>query len=349
MEKKKMKDNPMPEEGLEDEPKDGFRPNLKTLVEHVNILKRSKGMGWIEFENKVHVSQKTVSSWNPKTKDEKSQKGSASMPKLDKILKIADYFNVSIDWLLGFSTDRESSPVPVTYKEWIATIEKYLEDGAVKPFYRPELDYSGDDDEDAQEEMKAAIEKRMSGSFQSALPPSRAVPIEDDFRNYGYDPVYIYKPHPDSIYDVSEDMDGVYPDVLEITDTFLRTVIACLHYYKVNKPGKYYESFRESVIKQYGGKKVLKLDVYELRASTYLKETAQDRKLFKEYNTVSGRVFGKYKGIREINEKELGRIWKELEFWKEKWDGGKIKTVTQLRDEYFEKRDSQTAGDDAGL
>lgn len=323
----------------EEELKKKYEPNLKILVEHIDTLRKSKGMGWTAFEDEVRVSQKTVTSWSFETKAGKPKKGNVSMPKLDKILMIAEYFNVSIDWLVGLSTNRETSPVPITYKEWIIAIENYLGYGAVKPFYRPELGRSPDYDEDAQKEMesmKDAIKRRMSGGFQSDLPPTRAVPLEDDFRDY--QPGYTYTPHPDSIYDVSGDMDGVYPDILEIKDTFLRCLVACLHYYKENESEECYEIFRESVIKQYGNKKVLNLDVYELRADTYLKETAQDRKLFKKYNTVSESVFAEYKSIREINTKELDKIWKKLKFWKEKFDEGKIKTASQQRQEYFGKK-----------
>lgn len=316
-----------------------YKPNLKMLIEHIDTLRKSEGMDWTEFEDKVRVSQKVVSSWGVEKKDGKPKEGKVSMPKLGRILMIAEYFNVSIDWLVGLSANREHSPVPITYKEWIIAIENYLGYGAVKPFYRPELGKSPDYDEDTQkamESMKDAIEKRMSGGFRSDLPPTRGIPLEDDFRDY--QPGYTYTPPSDSIYDVSEDMDGVYPDILEIKDTFLRCLVACLHYYKENESGECYEIFRESVIKQYGNKKLLNLDVYELRADTYLKETAQDRKLFQKYNTVSEIVFAKYKSIREINTKELGKIWKQLEFWKEKLDEGKIKTKSQKGQEYFEKK-----------
>lgn len=318
-----------------------YEPNLKMLIEHIDTLRKSKGKGmdWIEFENEVKVSQKVVSSWSVEKKDGKPKEGKVSMPKLGRILMIAEYFNVSIDWLVGLSANREPSPVPITYKEWIIAIENCLGYGAVKPFYRPELGRSPDYDEDTQKSMEAmedAIEKRMSGGFRSDLPPTREIPLEDDFRDY--QPGYTYTPPSGSIYDVSGDMDGVYPDILEIKDTFLRCLVACLHYYKENESGGYYEIFRESVIKQYGNKKVLNLDVYELRVPAHLKETSEYKKLLNGYNTVSESVFAKYKSIREINTKELGKIWKRLESWKEKVNEGKIKTVSQLRQKYFEKK-----------
>ena len=124
-------------------------------------------------------------------------------------------------------------------------------------------------------------------------------------------------------------MDGTYPDILEIKDTFLRCIIACLYYYKENGLEEYYKSFREHIINTYGKKEVLNLDVYELRIHTYpdSKRTTHEKKLFKKYNEVSETIFAEYKSINEINEAELAKIWKKLKYWKEKLVEGKIKTV----------------------
>lgn len=325
-----MEKNKKKEDNSSEEAKKRFRPNIQTLIEHIDTLRKSNSMGWTEFEDEVEVSQKMVFSWSFEKKDGKPKEGKVSMPKLDSVLKIAAYFNVSLDWLLGLSTNKEASPVPITYKEWIITIENYLEQGVVRPFFRPELMKPWVYDEDTQkkmDDMEDSINDLMSGSFESDLPPIRSIPLEDDFRDY--QPRYTYTSHSDSIYDVTEDMDGTYPDILEIKDTFLRCIIACLYYYKENGLEEYYKSFREHIINTYGKKEVLNLDVYELRIHTYpdSKRTTHEKKLFKKYNEVSETIFAEYKSINEINEAELAKIWKKLKYWKEKLVEGKIKTV----------------------
>ncbi|MCI9058675.1 MAG: helix-turn-helix transcriptional regulator [Lachnospiraceae bacterium] len=333
---------------------------IKVLREHIKALRENEHIKWEDFPEKVGVSQSTINNWGSKNKDGKTIK-----PKLDSVLMIAAYFNVSLDWLLGLSSNREASPVPITYKEWIITIENYLEYGVVKPLYRPELNDSFQPyDEDTQKNLEYTIETLMSGGLgyqTSYLSSARMAPsekeeseelkslhqkkfhLEDDF-----EPIYTYTPHSDNIYDASKDMDGIYPDVLEIKDTFLRCIIACLHFSKKTGPEEYYKSFRESIIKQYGNKKVLNLDVYELRVPADLKGTEEYKKLLKGYHTISESLFAKYKSIREINTKELSKIWNKLEFWKEEFDNGKIKTVTQLKQEYIEKNNPM-AGDDFDL
>lgn len=331
-----------------------MEPYLKVLKKHINVLRENEHILWKNFEEKVNVSPNTINNWGTTTK-----KGKTIRPKLENVLMIADYFNVSLDWLLGLSSNREASPVPITYKEWIITIENYLEYGVVKPLYRPELNDSFQAyDEDTQKNLEYTIETLMSGGLgyqtsylssarmassekeESVFPSKKKAHLEDDF-----DPPYVYTPHSDNIYDASKDMDGIYPDVLEIKDTFLRCIIACLHFCKKTGPEEYYKSFRESIIKQYGNKKVLNLDVYELRVPADLKGTEEYKKLLKGYHTISESLFAKYKSIREINTKELSKIWNKLEFWKEEFDNGKIKTVTQLKQEYIEKNNPMAEDD----
>lgn len=302
--------------------------SIEHFLERIEDLKRSENLNWEEFNTKTNVSRSAIDSWRSKTKTGKEKSGNTAIPGIDKVLRIAYAFNVSPDWLLGFST------IPVTYKEWIVFIEKSLENGAVRPFYRPELDKRPPIyDDETQEKMEFYIESFMSGSFKSDTPETIEVPVEDYFNVE-----YTYTPQPDSIYDVTEDMDGIYPDILEIKDTFLRCIIACLHFYKKIGPEEYYKSFREHIINQYGNEKVLELDIYELRAPAKLLEAMNEKYDMgaKEHATVSGAIFAKYKSIRDINTKELSKIWNKLKFCKGKLDEGEIKTVRQLRQEYLQ-------------
>ncbi len=202
---------------------------IEVLKEHIKILKESENIRWEDFGDTVGVSQTTINNWG-----KLNMTGTPIRPKLENVLAIAYYFNVSLDWLLGFSSNRDLSPVRITYKEWIITIENYLECGVVKPFYRPELDDSFQGyDEDTQKNLEYTIETLMSGGLgyqTSYLSSARMSPLHQDIIHLedNFELVYVYKPHPDSIYDVTKDMDGIYPDILEIKDTFLRCIIACI-------------------------------------------------------------------------------------------------------------------------
>lgn len=315
MEKKKSENRTLSNEETEE--------IVNTLIQNIMVLKEDEGITWDDFKKEINVGQSAISNWGSETKDGKGKR--LIVPKFESVLKIAHYFNVSLDWLAGLSTNREVYPVPLTYKEWIITIENYLDNGVVRPFYRPELDKRPPIyDDETQEKMESFIKSFVSGSFGSDVPETIEVPIEDYFNVE-----YTYTLQPDSIYDVTEDMDGTYPDILEIKDTFLRCIIACLYYYKENGLEEYYKSFREHIINTYGKKEVLNLDVYELRIHTYpdSKRTTHEKKLFKKYNEVSETIFAEYKSINEINEAELAKIWKKLKYWKEKLVEGKIKTV----------------------
>lgn len=324
MEKKKSENRTLSNEETEE--------IVNTLIQNINVLKEDEDITWGDFKKKIEVSQSAISNWGSETKDGKRKKLIA--PKFESVLKIAHYFNVSLDWLAGLSTNRESCPVPLTYKEWIITIENYLDNGVVRPFYRPELDKRPPIyDDETQEKMESFIESFVSGSFKSDTPETIEVPIEDYFNVE-----YTYTPQPDSIYDVAGDMDGIYPDILKIKDTFLRCIIACLHFYKKIGPEEYYKYFREHIINQYGNKRVLELDAYELRAPAEVLKAMNEKYDMeaKEHDTVSGTIFAKYKSIRDISSEELSKIWNKLKFCKGKLDEGEIKTVRQLRQEYFE-------------
>lgn len=60
-----------------------------TLVERIRALANKDGMNLPELEVKLGLGNGTISRWNK------------SKPNTDKLMTIADYFNVSIDYLLG--------------------------------------------------------------------------------------------------------------------------------------------------------------------------------------------------------------------------------------------------------
>jgi transcriptional regulator with XRE-family HTH domain len=59
------------------------------LVAKIKILCEQKGITLTELERKVGIGRSTIRNWDK------------SSPTTDKLQKVADYFNVSIDYLLG--------------------------------------------------------------------------------------------------------------------------------------------------------------------------------------------------------------------------------------------------------
>ena len=78
-----------------------------TLVERIRVLARQRDLSLPQLEVELGLGNGTISRWK------------ASSPNTDKLQKIADYFNVSMDYLLG----RESYLTPKDEKD----IDKILE------------------------------------------------------------------------------------------------------------------------------------------------------------------------------------------------------------------------------
>lgn len=72
-----------------------FRIRLKELRE-------SKGLSQYSFSRDFGISQSTIGNWESGTRQ----------PKMDVLEKIAEYFNVSVDYLLGRSSDPARTTVP---------------------------------------------------------------------------------------------------------------------------------------------------------------------------------------------------------------------------------------------
>lgn len=60
-----------------------------TTVDRIRVLAKGKGMSLPVLESTLGLGNGTVSRWNK------------SAPNTDKLSKVADYFHVSIDYLLG--------------------------------------------------------------------------------------------------------------------------------------------------------------------------------------------------------------------------------------------------------
>ena len=72
------------------------------LLEKIRILVAEKGVSLSQFERDCEFSKNSVAKWDK------------NMPSGDKILRVAQYFGVSADYLLG-NKDSESSEYPEMY------------------------------------------------------------------------------------------------------------------------------------------------------------------------------------------------------------------------------------------
>lgn len=71
-------------------------------MKNLKTLRMEKGMSQQEFAEAIHASQNTVSQWENGTRK----------PAYDIVETLADFFNVSIDYLLGKSDLRNPLDIP---------------------------------------------------------------------------------------------------------------------------------------------------------------------------------------------------------------------------------------------
>lgn len=64
---------------------------MTIFSERLKRLRKNKGLKQQELASKLNISQKSYSNWeNGKTE-----------PSFDNLVKLADFFEVSLDWLFG--------------------------------------------------------------------------------------------------------------------------------------------------------------------------------------------------------------------------------------------------------
>ncbi|MGM0124719.1 hypothetical protein IGI37_002113 [Enterococcus sp. AZ194] len=75
------------------------------LVEKIKLLAVEKKVTFAEIERKTGISNGQIRRWN------------TSSPKIENIQKVADYFNVSVDYLLGRTDDPNSLGVELNFDD----------------------------------------------------------------------------------------------------------------------------------------------------------------------------------------------------------------------------------------
>lgn len=118
------------------------------LVERIKLLANEKKMTISELERKTDLGNGTISRWDART------------PGIDKLQKVADYFDVSTDYLLGRSDKRRYYELSEKEQNDIALQAEQLLEGLDS---KAETNYYGEplDDED-KEKLHEAITLALS-------------------------------------------------------------------------------------------------------------------------------------------------------------------------------------------
>lgn len=118
------------------------------LLDRIKILLKERSMTLAELERKLNFGNGSMSRWNKST------------PSGDKIQKVADYFNVSTDYLLGRTDKRHYYDLTEKDKQDIALQAEKLLEGLNSD---AETNYYGEplDDED-KEKLYDAIQLALA-------------------------------------------------------------------------------------------------------------------------------------------------------------------------------------------
>ena len=118
------------------------------LLDRIKILLKERSMTLAELERKLNFRNGSMSRWNKST------------PSGDKIQKVADYFNVSTDYLLGRTDKRHYYDLTEKDKQDIALQAEKLLEGLNSD---AETNYYGEplDDED-KEKLYDAIQLALA-------------------------------------------------------------------------------------------------------------------------------------------------------------------------------------------
>ena len=271
----------------------------KLIATNVFKLRKLLGKEWDDFEKDADVRRTTISNWK-----------SGTVPKIDHLYRICDAYDVSLDWLMGKSQCQRVASIPVTYGDWVNTLEEWLNTGIIKPFYIPELDNSYYDRLISKLEKLPNTWEVTTQALKKIYPTSvLGSEVDDSFYPKSDDPSetgelkvsdYSYfsfacEYNPYDIYNAEKDFNGTYPDIFQIKDTFLRCILAKLSYYKRPETAAEYKDLKAGILKDYGNEPVLQLDVYALFDTSHYKA-----------------IFGKYNGVAELDLKEIWNKLKEL-------------------------------------
>lgn len=87
------------------------------LGEKIKVLRVARGINQIELANALGVTKQCISNWE----------NDNIQPSIEMLIKIATFFNVTTDYLLGLENDRKISLNGLTEKQ-IAHIALLIDD-----------------------------------------------------------------------------------------------------------------------------------------------------------------------------------------------------------------------------
>ena len=90
-----------------------------TLGERIIKLRNSKGISQDTLAVALGVSRQSVSKWET----------DASVPELDKLIKLSEYFEVSLDELIKGEA-YSSEPIPSALNQWWSQIDSWYREKA---------------------------------------------------------------------------------------------------------------------------------------------------------------------------------------------------------------------------
>lgn len=107
---------------------------------------RSRGITLTELEGACGLGKKTISNWDK------------SAPGVDKLMKIADYFGVSVDYLLGREAAGQDPDRPDSYDEIRAELDALRRNPELRVLLSASADLTQEDIA-----FVTAMAKRMKG------------------------------------------------------------------------------------------------------------------------------------------------------------------------------------------
>jgi transcriptional regulator with XRE-family HTH domain len=94
-----------------------FNLEIKMLSDNIKKLRRARNISQVELAKALFVSKQSVSNWE----------NDNIMPSVEMLIKIAKYFSVSTDYLLGIG-DKEYIDTEGLTTEQIAHIKLIIDD-----------------------------------------------------------------------------------------------------------------------------------------------------------------------------------------------------------------------------
>lgn len=92
-----------------------------TIYERIEILRKSKGLSQGKLEKQLGFSNGSISKWKNST------------PKVERLQKLADFFGVSVEYLMTGKEDEQKEKDNTDLKQKYRELEELLRSDSMKP------------------------------------------------------------------------------------------------------------------------------------------------------------------------------------------------------------------------